>query len=196
MTADRPATTGAPSRCPASGDAGHESEAWSHPVRLLRYAARRFALLPVQLVLVSLIVFFLVPQMPGDPTFLYAGPFATTDRIAEVRRQLGLDQALYVQYFRYVERIAHGDFGLSMRTSQPVIADLRQRLPATLELMLYGVLLSVLIGVPLGVYTAIRNHGLLNRVVFGYGMLAGALPDFWFALIAIYVFFYQLHWLP
>jgi ABC-type dipeptide/oligopeptide/nickel transport system permease component len=163
---------------------------------LLKYAARRAAVLPAQLLLVSLIVFVIVRQMPGDPTFLYAGPFATTDRVAEVRRQLGLDQPIYVQYARYLETIAHGDFGLSMRTSQPVVADIKQRLPATLELILYAVIFSVAIGVPLGVYTAIRSRGVVNRIVFGYGMLAGALPDFWFALVAIFVFFYKLHWLP
>jgi ABC-type dipeptide/oligopeptide/nickel transport system permease component len=165
-------------------------------VRLLKYAARRAAVLPVQLALVSLIVFFLVRQMPGDPTFLYTGPFATTERVAEVRRQLGLDEPVYMQYARYLERMAHGDFGLSMRTSQPVVADVRQRLPATMELILYSVLVSVLVGLPLGVYTAIRSRGVLNRIVFGYGMLAGALPDFWFGLIAIFVFFYKLDWLP
>lgn len=165
-------------------------------LRLLKYAGRRLALLPVQLLVVSLIVFVLVRQMPGDPTFLYTGPFATTERVAEVRRQLGLDQSTYVQYVRYVERITHGDFGLSMRTSQPVVADIRQRLPATMELILYSVLFSVAIGVPLGVYTAIKSRGLLNRGVFAYGLTAGALPDFWFALVAIFVFFYKLDWLP
>jgi len=162
----------------------------------LKYASRRLALLPVQLLLVSLIVFVLVRQMPGDPTFLYTGPFATTERVAEVRKQLGLDEPTYVQYVRYLERIAYGDFGLSMRTSQPVVADLRQRLPATMELILYAVVFSVLIGVPLGVYTAIRSKGALNRGVFVYGMTSGALPDFWFALVAIFIFFYKLHWLP
>jgi ABC-type dipeptide/oligopeptide/nickel transport system permease component len=83
-----------------------------------------------------------------------------------------------------------------MRTSQPVMQDIQQRFPATMELILYAVLFSVLIAVPLGVFTAIRNKGLLTRIVFGYGMMAGSLPDFWFALLAIYVFFFKLGWLP
>jgi len=165
-------------------------------VRFVKYAGRRLLLLPVQLAIVSLIVFFLVRQLPGDPTFLYAGPFATKERIEEVRSDLGLDQPVWVQYVRYVERIADGDFGTSMRTSQPVMQDIRQRFPATLELILYAVLFSVAIAVPLGVYTAIRSTGVLNRAVFLYGMTAGSLPDFWFALLAIFVFFYQLGWLP
>jgi ABC-type dipeptide/oligopeptide/nickel transport system permease component len=165
-------------------------------VRFLKYAGRRLLLLPLQLLIVSLIVFFLVRQLPGDPTYLYAGPYATQERVAEVRRQLGLDQPVWMQYARYVERIAVGDFGTSMRTSQPVMQDIQQRFPATMELILYAVLLSVLIAVPLGVFTAIRSKGVLTRVVFGYGMMAGSLPDFWFALLAIYVFFFKLGWLP
>lgn len=165
-------------------------------MRILKYTARRLALLPVQVFVVSLIVFFLVRLLPGDPSYLLAGPYATKERVEEVRKQLGLDQAIYVQYLKYVERIAEGDFGTSLRTSQPVLTDIRQRMPATMELIVYAVFFSVLIGVPLGVYTAIRNRGVLNRLVFVYGMMAGALPDFWFALIAIFVFFYKLNWLP
>ena len=165
-------------------------------MRFARYIARRLLLLPVQLLLVSLIVFFLVRQMPGEPTFLYTGPFATKERVEEVRRQLGLDQPIHVQYARYIQRVVRGDFGMSLRTSQPVMTDVRQRLPATMELIAYAVVFSVLIGVPLGVYTAIRKRGLVNRAVFLYGMLAGALPDFWFALIAIFVFFFHLGLLP
>ena len=165
-------------------------------MRFARYTARRLLLLPVQLLLVSLIVFFLVRQMPGEPTFLYTGPFATLERVAEVRRQLGLDQPIHIQYARYLQRVVRGDFGMSLRTSQPVMTDIRQRLPATMELILLAVVFSVLIGVPLGVYTAIRRRGIINRAVFLYGMLAGAFPDFWFALIAIFIFFFQLGLLP
>jgi len=165
-------------------------------VRFLKYAGRRLLLLPLQLLIVSLIVFFLVRQLPGDPTYLYAGPYATQERVAEVRAQLGLDEPVWIQYARYVERSTVGDFGTSMRTSQPVVQDILQRFPATLELIFYAVLFSVVIAVPLGVFTAIRSTGPLTRVVFVYGMMAGSLPDFWFALLAIYVFFFKLGWLP
>lgn len=165
-------------------------------MRFLKYVGRRLLVLPIQLLIVSLIVFILVRQLPGDPTYLYAGPYATTERVEEVRRELGLDQPVWVQYARYVERIVVGDFGTSMRTAQPVKQDILQRFPATLELILYAVLFSVVIAVPLGVFTAIRSKGVLSRAVFVYGMMAGSLPDFWFALLAIFVFFYKLAWLP
>jgi ABC-type dipeptide/oligopeptide/nickel transport system permease component len=154
------------------------------------------AFIPVQLFIVSVLVFFLIRLLPGDPSYLLAGPFATTDRVEQVRRNLGLDQPLHVQYVRYVESTLRGDLGNSWITSQPVLQDIKLRLPATLELILFALVVSVLIGVPLGVYTAIRTKGIADRVVWFYGMMAGALPDFWFALVAIFLFFYKLGWLP
>jgi ABC-type dipeptide/oligopeptide/nickel transport system permease component len=165
-------------------------------MRFWRYAGRRLAFLPVQLVIVSVIVFFLVRLLPGDPSYLLAGPFATVERVDEVRRRLGLDQPIYVQYFRYLRSVMRGEFGTSWITSQPVLQDIGQRLPATMELILAAMLLSVLVGIPLGVWTAVRKTGVADRAVFAYGMLAGALPDFWFALIMIFLFFFQLGWAP
>ena len=165
-------------------------------MRFWRYAGRRLAFLPVQLLIVSVIVFFLVRLLPGDPSYLLAGPFATVERVDEVRRRLGLDQPLYVQYARYLRSVMRGELGTSWITSQPVLQDIGQRLPATMELILAAMLLSVLVGIPLGVWTAVRKTGIADRAVFGYGMLAGALPDFWFALIMIFLFFFQLGWAP
>jgi peptide/nickel transport system permease protein len=165
-------------------------------VRFWRYAGRRLAFLPVQLVIVSMIVFFLVRLLPGDPSFLLAGPFATVERVDEVRRRLGLDQPIWVQYVQYVRSVLGGQLGTSWITSQPVLQDIAQRLPATLELILAAMVLSVVIGIPLGVLTAVRRTGIVDRAVFAYGMLAGALPDFWFALIMIFLFFFKLGWVP
>ena len=117
-------------------------------------------------------------------------------RVAEVRRSLGLDQPILAQYVRYLRRIGVGDFGTSWRTSQPVLADIGQRLPATLELVVGAVLLSVVIGVPVGVAAAAKRGGALERGLFFYGMLAGSLPDFWVGLLLILVFFFFLGWAP
>src|SRR5215813_6395600 len=118
-------------------------------MRFWRYAGRRLSFLPVQLLIVSVIVFFLVRLLPGDPSYLLAGPFATVERVGEVRRRLGLDQPVYVQYARYLQSLARGELGTSWITSQPVLTDIAQRLPATLELILAAMVLSVAIGVPL-----------------------------------------------
>ena len=165
-------------------------------MRFLRYSLRRLVFLVPQLVAVSLIVFFLVRLLPGDPAYLIAGQFATKERIEEVRRDLGLDRPLPVQYVTYVGRVLRGDLGRSWRTSQSVVEDIRSRLPATLELILSAGLISVVLGIPIGVYTAVKRRGVGDKVLFVYGMLSGSIPDFWLGLILIFVFFSLLGWLP
>ena len=165
-------------------------------MRFLKYIVKRLFFLVPQLFVVSLIVFFLVRLLPGDPAFLMAGQFATQERIDEVREELGLNQPLYKQYSIYVGKVLQGDFGRSWRTSQTVKDDIKQRLPATLELVLTSGLLSVLLGIPIGVYTAINRRGIADKVLFVYGMLAGSIPDFWLGLIRIFLFFSVLGVVP
>ena len=165
-------------------------------MHLWKFIGKRLLFVIPQLFAVSVIVFFLARLLPGDPSYLLAGPYATPERIQEVRSNLGLDQPIIVQYGRYLERILEGDFGTSWRTSQPVLKDIQQRLPATLQLVVGAVFLSVMIGVPLGIAVALRKGGFADKVVFVYGMLAGSLPDFWIGLLLILLFFYLLPWAP
>ncbi|MFO1349435.1 MAG: ABC transporter permease [Gammaproteobacteria bacterium] len=165
-------------------------------MRFLKYTGKRLLFLLPQLVAVSIIVFFLVRLLPGDPAYLMAGQFATAERIEEVRRGLGLDKPVYEQYFIYIKNVLRGDFGTSWRSSQSVVEDVKQRLPATLELILLAGILSVALGIPIGVYTAVKRKGVGDKVLFVYGMLAGSIPDFWLGLIFIYVFFSKLGIVP
>jgi ABC-type dipeptide/oligopeptide/nickel transport system permease component len=165
-------------------------------MRFFKYSLRRLIFLVPQLFAVSLIVFFLVRLLPGDPAYLIAGQFATRERVEEVRRDLGLDRPLPEQYITYVSRVLHGDFGRSWRTSQSVVDDVASRLPATLELILSAGVISVVVGIPIGVYTAVKRRGVGDKVLFVYGMLSGSIPDFWLGLILIFIFFSLFGWLP
>jgi ABC-type dipeptide/oligopeptide/nickel transport system permease component len=164
--------------------------------RFALFAGKRLLFTIPQLLAVSVIVFFLIRLLPGDPSYMLAGPYASPQRVQEVRRSLGLDQPIITQYVRYIERLSKGDFGTSWRTSQPVLTDIRERLPATLELVVGAVLFSVVIGIPLGVAVATSRGSVLERLVLFYGMLAGSLPDFWIGLLLILIFFYFLGWAP
>jgi len=163
---------------------------------IARYVGGRLLFLVPQIVGIILVGFLLIKAVPGDPATLMLGPMATPESIAKLRAELGLDEPIPVQFFIYIDKLVHGDFGTSWQTTQPVLEDLKIRFPATLELVTYGLLTALLIGIPLGIVSARRERGFLGRLGDFYGLVAGALPDFWFALILIYVFYSLLGWMP
>jgi len=161
-----------------------------------RFVARRLGFLLLQLWGVATIAFFLVHLIPGNPAQALAGSGANAQSIKGIEHQLGFDKPLPEQYVLYLWNVLHGNLGDSIFTGQSVLADLVQRLPATLELVTAAMVISVIVGVPLGIYVGLRRTGLLSRIAFVYGMLTGALPDFWLGLILIFVFYFLLHWAP
>jgi peptide/nickel transport system permease protein len=165
-------------------------------VPLLIYVLRRLAFVVPQALGISVITFVIVRILPGNPALVLAGSTATKESIAAIERRLGLDQPIWVQYWRYLQDLAAGDLGKSLVTSQPVKDDLMQRLPATFELIFFGLLLAVLIGVPLGVLAAVKGGTIAHRLATPYGLLAGSIPDFWVGLILILVFYSYLGWAP
>jgi ABC-type dipeptide/oligopeptide/nickel transport system permease component len=165
-------------------------------MRFGRYILRRLVLLIPQLLGISLITFLLIHLIPGDPAYTIAGSLATQENIKNIQHRMGLDQPLPVQYLLYMQRLSHGDLGDSYIAGRPVRDDLAERLPATVELITISFMLAVVIAVPLGVLLAMRGGGGAQRAVMAYGLLAGAIPDFWLALLLTFVFYFQLHWLP
>lgn len=163
---------------------------------ILFYLGKRLVFVVPQLLGIVLVSFLLVKSIPGDPAVLMLGPTATPSAIAALQQQLGLDQPLYTQFLIYVRDLLHGDLGTSWQTTRPVLEDLVQRFPATLELVTYSLVLAILIGVTLGVYAARNPSGWVARVTDFYGISAGALPDFWFALVLIFIFYTVLGWAP
>lgn len=160
------------------------------------YIFRRIALLIPLVLLISIATFSLVRMLPGDPAQLQLGPFATEEAVRELRKEMRLDEPIVLQYFAYLERLSRGDFGRSWVNATEVSEDLRIRFPATLELIMYTFLVIVIILIPLGVYTSIPGGGflkkLIKKITFVYSAIAGALPDFWLALIFIYILFTKL----
>ena len=156
----------------------------------------RLALLPPQIFGVLLATFLLVRLLPGDPALLLLGNMATPVSIAALRERLGLNYSIAEQFRRYIVNSAHGDFGVSIFTSHTVVSDLLERTPATLELITYAMLSSIVVGVTLGVVSVIWRGGFIERATRVYGLAAGAMPDFWIGLLLIFFVFHLAGWAP
>lgn len=158
-------------------------------MNILTYVGRRLLFIIPQIVGIALVSFLLIKTIPGDPAVLMLGPTANPESLASLRKEMGLDQSIPVQFWIYLKNLSHGDLGTSWQTTRPVLEDLGSRFPATLELVSYGLLLAIAIGLPLGLISAFRPKSVLARVADFYSLIAGSLPDFWLALVLIYVFY-------
>lgn len=161
-----------------------------------RFIARRLGLLVLQVWGIVTTVFILIQLLPGDPTYLLAGGLATPEMRAALSNHLGLNSPIYVRYFTYMANVLHGDLGTSFFTSKPVLEEVLRRFGATFELITIAFILIIAIGVPLGIWSAVSRKGFLKQLVTNYGMVAGALPDFWWALMLILMFFVILEVAP
>jgi dipeptide transport system permease protein len=145
---------------------------------------------------VVIVTFLLTRALPGDPAAYFAGPAATKEAIEQIRVKLGLDQPLIVQFGRYVGDLSRGDLGSSLTTGQPVAQEIRTRLPASAELTLLGLLVSISIAVPLGIMAATRPGSLIDHACRVLATAGVSLPVFFTGLILVYVFYYLLGWAP
>jgi ABC-type dipeptide/oligopeptide/nickel transport system permease component len=164
--------------------------------RLASYILRRVLALVPQLLAISLVTFILARLLPGDPVALILGPMSTAEARANLRTEMHLDQPFLVQYYYYVRDLLHGDLGRAWSTSDSVLSDLLARFPATLELITYSLILALILGISIGVATSFRPGGFVDRATRLYGLLAGALPDFWLGLLLIFFFYFKLRLFP
>jgi peptide/nickel transport system permease protein len=163
---------------------------------MTRFIIRRLGGLLFVMFGVSLLTFFLAQMVPVDPVASALGGNAREDQIAAYRAQLGLDKPAPVQYAIYIGRLFRGDLGQSIRTRRPVLDDLRDYLPATIELSLAAMLVSVLIGIPLGILASLRRNSWTDALARMFALIGGSMPIFYIGLLALGVFWRQLRWLP
>src|SRR5271168_827408 len=145
---------------------------------------------------VVIVTFLLTRALPGDPAAYFAGPAATPQAIAEIRHSLGLDRSLAEQFLVYIGDLAHGRLGNSLSTGQPVINELLTRLPASIELTLLALALSVAVAVPLGITAARRPNSWIDHLCRLVSTAGVSLPTFFTGLLLVYVFYYLLGWAP
>ena len=159
------------------------------------YIIRRLLQLVLVLFGVTLITFSMLKLVPGDPAVALAGKGASPERIAYIREQRGLDRPFYVQYVRYVERLAHGDLGESLFTGRSVRDLIREAAPVTIQLAVAAVLIELL-GIPLGVYSALRQYTFWDTTLTTAALIIWGIPVFVLGYFAMYIFGLKLNWLP
>ncbi len=165
-------------------------------MRVLRYVGKRLIFIVPQLFGIILVSFLLVKLIPGDPAVLMLGPFATEEQLLKLRAGMGLQGTVLDQFWIYLKNLVQGDLGTSWQTTRPVLEDLFMRFPATLELITLALVLALGIGIPLGVLAAYFKRSVVKKFSDYYGLLAGALPDFWLGLVLIFFFYTLLGWAP
>ena len=163
---------------------------------MLQLIGRRlFATVPL-LLAVSVVVFSFIHALPGDPAVLFLGEEATPDNLARFRAKLGFDRPLVVQYGDWLGRAVRGDLGRSIRTNQPVVSAIVERLPVTLRLIGLSMLISLVIALPLGIVSAVKRNSGVDLASTFFALFGFSTPNFWLGLILIYVFALVLRWLP
>ena len=145
---------------------------------------------------VSIVVFFMVRAIPGDPAQIMLGQQATQEQVQQIRENMGLDKPIFVQYGLFLKDALRGDLGDSIVTGRPVTTELLTRLPATLELTTFAMLIAILVGIPVGVISAVRQYSLLDKSTSVLALTGISMPIFWLAMILVVIFGVNLELLP
>jgi peptide/nickel transport system permease protein len=164
--------------------------------RVWRYLARRLVLTIPVLLGVATLVFALIHLIPGDPARAILGDVASEADIAQLRQQLGLDRPLAVQYVAFLGGVARADLGTSLRTGTPVVSQILERLPATVELALAAVAVAFMLAIPLGIAAAVWRGTIVDHTAMTLSLAGVSMPNFWLGPLLAIVFGVELGWLP
>ncbi|MEG9295114.1 ABC transporter permease [Mangrovibacillus sp. Mu-81] len=163
---------------------------------MLLYIFRRLIEIIPVIFGVTLVVFLIMQMVPGDPAVILAGEGASKDAIDQLRTELGLNRPLYVQYGEYIMNVFQGDLGQSLKSQQPVIQEIMTRLPITIELAFYSILITIVLGMTAGIISAVRPYSATDITVMIVALLGISLPSFFMGLLSIYLFSVKLQLLP
>lgn len=163
---------------------------------MLSYILRRLLFLVPIIIGVSLVVFMIIHLIPGDPAQVMLGERATEQDLTRLRNELGLNDPLHQQYFRFLKRIMQGDLGTSIMTKNPVSEELAERYPATIELTFFSMVIAVLVGVPAGIISATKQYSVFDYASMTGALLGVSMPIFWLGLMLIWIFSIKLGWFP
>ena len=165
-------------------------------MNFLTFLIRRIVGIIFVMLGVSVVTFTISHLVPADPVAAALGDRAREDQVAAFRAEYGLDKPVVEQYFIYMNGLLHGNFGKSIRTRRPVADDLKDFFPATFELSLVALLISMLIGIPTGIWSSLFRNRLPDHLVRLFALIGGSLPIFWLGLLLIGLFYSSLGWLP
>ncbi len=163
---------------------------------LKRYVVRRLLLMVFVLLGVSIVTFAITHVVPSSPAAMWLGPRPTQEQVDRVNKEMGFDQPVAVQYFKYMKNLLRGDLGVSLRTKQPVRDELARRFSATFELITLSMLVAIIVGVPLGIYSATHKDTWGDRAVRLFSISGVSVPSFFLAMLLQLVFASNLHLLP
>ncbi len=163
---------------------------------MVRYFLRRIAFMMPVLLGVTIVVFLIMNLAPGDPAMIMLGHDATPEAVAQLRAELGLDQALPLRYAYWLGNVLHGDFGRSIWLGQPVLDEVLNRFQATALLAVVALFMSTIMGIFLGVISSVREHSILDRLSMLLALFGVSMPVFWLGIMLILCFSLSLRWLP
>ncbi|MBT3700547.1 MAG: ABC transporter permease [Alphaproteobacteria bacterium] len=160
------------------------------------YILKRLVSLCITVAGIAIVTFFLSLIVPLDPLAAIAGPQADPETVERLRALYGFDQPLHVQFYRYIERLAHFDLGMSFQTGRPVLDDILYFFPATFELASIAMIIAIVFGIPLGVISAVKRNSFLDQAARVISLIGVSMPVFWLGLVLLLIFYFKLDWLP
>lgn len=163
---------------------------------MLKYSIKRLCFMVITLFLTTLLVFALLELVPGDPARIIAGESATEESLAAIREEFNLNDPFFVRFFDYIRNLLHGDLGISWKTRQPIAGAIASRLPLTMIIAFWGVIVGTILGLVAGTVSAVKQYSVFDRVLTFISLFGKSAPSFWIAMLFVLIFSLKLGWLP